>query len=156
MTTAAENTLPDTPSALIRTALKDLRAVERTPGYVVNMEIWHRGQGRKAGQYSGDDIYPNNKCVVCFAGSVMAKSLNVPKTKSADPDDYNKDTTRKLLALNLFREGWVASGLEELGIPLDKLPKEHRHIDVPDYSDNKKVFKQKMSQLADSLEAHGL
>lgn len=64
-----KDTLPDKTSELLKLALKDLLSVESDKDYSVNMYLWHES-------VRGDS------CHVCLAGSVMARTLKVPKTQN--------------------------------------------------------------------------
>src|SRR5690242_14702523 len=91
--------LPEKLSELILVALADLEAVERDPDYLVEMCSWHE---------------PNGKCKVCFAGSVMARSLNAPLRKFVRPGSYDLHTESRLLALDRVRQGWVCCALKNI------------------------------------------
>lgn len=148
--------LPDKPSDLIRTAVNDLEAVEKTPGYAVDMRIWHSPM-----KYGWTNQMPQARignCVVCFAGSVMAKSLNTRPEIDTVPVDwmYGEENTKKLKALNEFRLGRIGGGLREMGVDAAKLPLAHHNINFQPYEADKVAFKATMRKVADSLEAHGL
>lgn len=135
------NRLPNSPSKLIRLALDDMRKVERSKDYKIDLSIWHDGT-------EGDG---NGQCVVCFAGSVMSKSLHVSKTKDVGPEELGGDIRDKLYALDSFRCGWIRDGLEEMSrkdlgnmLPFNTL--------VPDYKDDRAGFKRAMSEMADIIE----
>ena len=88
---------PSKPSELIRLALRDLRSVERSKKYSVNMHAWH--------QPLSDQV-----CEVCLAGAVMARSLKVPHNLGINPVEL--DTCLGVSA------GWYAplSALNDLRI----------------------------------------
>lgn len=81
--------LPTKPSALLRLALEDLEAVEADKKYKVAMGKWHE---------------PNGACKVCLAGSVLAKTLQVPRNLdlSYDYDDENEVFGARMID----PEGW--------------------------------------------------
>ena len=82
-----------TPSQLLLLALSDLRKVERDEHYKVNMGEWHK---------------PNSHCSVCFAGAVMAKSMNLSRRVYAVPDDMdNSLLSDRLNSLDAIRTGQV-------------------------------------------------
>lgn len=138
---AKAHKLPSKPSALIRLALADLRAVEKSKKYVVNM-----------GKYHGADL--TGKCEVCFAGAVMAMSLGAAISVEMVPTDFPVATKRKLEALNYFRCGMIGSALAELGL---KRPGSlATSIQVDDYGVDPARFKKDMAELADHLERNGL
>lgn len=96
------------PSALIRVAVKDLSEVEKMPKtYKVDMGTFHS---------------PNSHCRVCFAGSVMARTLNSDPEDFKDPNDFGPVSSGRLEALDQFRMGHVGGALEtmEAKIPTTK------------------------------------
>lgn len=160
-----KKTLPDKPSALIRLALDDLRKVERSKRYMVDMGWWH-----DTGVHLRDPI----KCVVCFAGAVMAGTLSVPIQDNCTPDYFDADVEAKLIALDYFRDGNVWSGVYTILDPIHKRPpSSQRRIDrlfsqkkldrlsdegqeVAHYKDNPGQFKKDMRKMADGLTEIGL
>lgn len=142
--------LPGQPSKLIRLALKDLEAVEKSKRFVVDMNEWFR---------------PNGQCAVCLAGSVMAKTLKVSTSKrklkslglldswgEVIPDKFKKEMYA-LQALNYFRLGecgWAFRYLDLTkgsGVPFDCM--------ITDYHSDPEEFKDQMHQLAGELEDGG-
>ena len=147
------STLPEKPSELIRLALHDLELCEQDNRYIIDMDTWHT-------PYEGynNDLL-RNKCLVCLAGSVIAKSLNADACIDLVPCDYNHKTEMKLFALEYFRRGDIYDGIELL------LPGSFEHMefdnlsgyrDVIPYEENPTKFKQQMHELADDLELIGL
>lgn len=131
-------TLPDKPSDLIRLALSDLARCERSPKYEIDMGDWHR---------------PNGKCLVCLAGSVMAKTLEAPMHKRWWPKDF-PDQGGKLIALDRFRRGDVDIAFEALGFhysAADRLT----YRSICPYSRDPKQFRKDMFKLARDLEKAG-
>lgn len=142
-------TLPDKPSELIRVALADLEAVERSKKYVVNMGTWHEPKGTPGG----------TKCEVCLAGAVMAKSLKNNPAKNLIPDeDFEDDLPGKLNALDSLRMGDVPLALGELGF--DDICDSEMAYDlersIVSYHDDPKRFKVEMQMLAYALEDESL
>lgn len=131
--------LPDKASSLIRVALEDMEKCEADGGYVINMGTYHRS-------------FYDGTCHVCFAGVVMAQSLNVPKGCTCYPSSFISEpgVTGKLRALDCFRQGHVAAGLEQMGLPTSGFAN-----NWIGYSHDDK-FKERMRKLADQLEAAGL
>lgn len=133
-------------SGLIRIALADLEACEADPLYEIDMDVWH---------------VPNSHCAICLAGSVMAKTLNVPRTwkfHQGTLEPFFSDlVARQLMALDFFRIGWHESGWEVLELPEDDLPLgASEGVLIPCiYEDNPEKFKQDMNDLADLFEAAG-
>ena len=97
----AANALPETPSALIRLALDDLRKVERDPRYEVWMGYWHTGTGHPE----------RTRCCVCLAGAVMAGTLGAQPSDALCPGSYDEGTRGRLEALDYFRKGHAGGAL---------------------------------------------
>lgn len=133
--------LPDKPSELIRLALADLRKCEADPRYEIDMDQWH--------------MPIDGKCCVCLAGAVMGQSLSVMLNAPYEPGAFNKDTARKLHALDSFRCGGVSYGLFDLGLAEWEYA---GHLDIPvmDYCEDPEAFHIAMCKLADDLEKAGL
>ena len=131
--------LPDKLSALIRVAVADLEKCERDENYIVDMDYWH--------------IYRNNKCLVCLAGAVMAKSCNIPTTMDCSPFSFTiiRSEANKLSALDSVRIGDIQEALGLFDI-------EHNcdfYRDVTEYSRSPEKFKSELLTLADELEEYG-
>ncbi len=101
--------LPDKPSKLLKVALTDLEKCEKDPIYKIDMTKWHRPAG-------------TNKCEVCLAGAVMAKSLKVYPNEELAPVDSSHSTARKLIAIDCLRMGDIDDGLRHLNITNSNLP----------------------------------
>lgn len=93
--------LPHKLSGCIRIAAEDLRSVEADPGYVIDMDTWHKQHG------AGGD----NRCYVCFAGAVMARELGAPPDETALPEDFGRHNRARLYALDNLRRGRVVGAL---------------------------------------------
>lgn len=136
--------LPDKPSDLIRLALHDLELVEQDPRYKVDMGEWHQSY--------------RNKCEVCFAGAVIAKSIKANYKKRLYPAFFDDDTQQKLLALDSLRTGKIAFGLYYFYYP--KNPPDGWSDDgfgeVSGYRQDPKLFKEQMFELSCALEGAGL
>ena len=135
--------LPDVPSELIEVALHDLESVERDERYVVKMLDWHQ------------PLPFHSICNVCLAGSVMAKTLNVPPREKFSPCDFpDMDTENKILALNEFRRGYTGKALSLMGYGLP------RGVDdisnVRGYHSYRKGFFEDMRDLISRLREAGL
>lgn len=144
--------LPDKPSKLIRVALSDLIAVEKMKKtYRIDMGDWH------AGAFEDGD-----KCSVCFAGSVMARTLGVKPNEDAVPSAsfFDADTCYKLDWLDSIR----SHGGELDGFGYKSLKKRFRSTgvdvsfdhDPPIYHYDPKGFKASMRDLAKAFELLGL
>jgi hypothetical protein len=149
--------LPDRPSELILLALSDLEAVEKMPGYKVDMETWHHYYPSESSCSVSTPV-----CHVCFAGAVMANTLKVPITDCVHPEDsmwLDEDTTLKLLALNSFREGLIYQGLERMSIHVTSAMRGkfgHSFACMPQYRLEPALFKSEMTRMAAALKEVGL
>ena len=133
--------LPRKMSALITLALADLVKCERSEKYAVCMGGWHEPD-----TFSGT-------CYVCFAGAVMAKTLDADMARVFTPDHFagNKD---QLMVLNYLREGRVVQAAWQLRLSRSDVDKAHafdRSVD-----NDPKQFRADMRKLARELEAVGL
>ncbi len=126
------------PSALIRVALEDEEKVHNDKRYVVNMDDWHI------------PLSSGNVCSVCFAGAVMAMSLDVAHEKLIGP--YGLNESQELRALNAFRLGEVKSALDMLDIENEGI----EDMDVTFYETNRNEFRSDMEKMAVMLEGYGL
>jgi len=129
---------PSKPSELIRLALRDLKAVESDPDYVVEMAEWHAPR---------DDGY----CALCFAGAVMAKSLQMPR----DLDyyfkfDFSPAWEAAFEALNGLRSGQTYKTNERFHVT-ERVPCRV----IPEYSEDPAAFHLAMEALAAEYEAVG-
>jgi hypothetical protein len=140
--------LPDKPSELIQLALKDLAQVERMKKtYRVNMGYFH-------------DLIPDSylenpeyKCLVCFAGSVMARTLKCDPKKDTSPRDFDIKTGNKLRALDYFRCGNIVDAFGLMGINLPELVE--KIVSIDDYATHPVEFKSQMRKLAKDLKEIG-
>ena len=130
--------LPDRPSELLQLALDDLRKCEADPRFVIDMRYWL--------------VAKTNTCHVCLAGSVMAQSLGANVEFDCSPGSFDRDTLKKLMALNYFRQGCIQLGYESLG---RKRPTQvRRGWPAATYFD-KEQFQQDMESLVKHLQEHG-
>lgn len=142
--------LPDLPSAMLRLAMEDLAKVEADPLYTVQMSDWHSRYPRE------DD--GRLVCHVCLAGSVMAKTLELPIDIADDTVWFSVENTfedwRKLTMLDFLRSGLIEDALDwvhkelPVGVP--------SRIEVTEYTNNPVQFKMDMEDIATVLEANGL
>jgi hypothetical protein len=135
------------PSQLIRIALADLEAVEKSECYDVDMAMWHE---------SWNSSVP---CSVCFAGSVMAMTLKVARELSIEPGALpNGDRTleRRMYALNHIRIGDMRAFLDHMDVPKDHPAYSIPDWDVTHYNDDPGEFKVDMRNAASRLESLGL
>ena len=134
-----KNKLPDVPSVLIKAAVKDTKLAEKSQKYEVDMGKWHE---------------PNGKCSICFAGSVMAFTLNTHASNNLKPEDFDLDTCNKLLALDEFRTGYIEYGLIEMGLVLKDGMEDWMKV-CPYWKDKTKFYKD-MKKVVKELEKYGL
>jgi len=107
--------LPNKLSALLRIAVEDAQKIEKTPGYVLDMSVWHSPA--------------NGPCAVCLAGSVMALRLRAPVADTVDPEDYvtvsvhdeddeDNSTRNALWAIDSMRRACLDDAADELDIDI--------------------------------------
>lgn len=108
--------LPVKLSALIELTIADIKKAERSPRYVVNMDIWHEPRVEQVwSEKRGEFFMPKvETCTVCAAGSVMAGTLKVPLSTDCGPEDFSAWNRARLLACNFFRLGEVAEAAIDL------------------------------------------
>jgi hypothetical protein len=135
--------LPRVMSELITIALRDLRKVERSPRYLVNMGMYH---GR---------LWGDMRCHVCFAGSVMAKSLRAVHGAGLYPEHFPRNESQ-LYALDCLRTGEVASAAEALNVRRAAARGGSLDRQVPRYETSRKRWRAAMRKLARDLKAVGL
>lgn len=100
--------LPFVPSQLIRLALADFALTLAMPDkYEVDMGTWHSPREYHDGQPP--------KCAICFAGSVIAMTLDMSIASYAHADFF-PGNSNQLRALDSFRMGDIGDGLCHLGI----------------------------------------
>ena len=94
--------LPDKMSDLLKLGLKDEAKANRSPRYDVDMDIYHEIVALE------DDFGDyRDTCQVCFAGGVMAFTLNGKWGESLSPEDFYNGNVQKLHALDMLRRGKV-------------------------------------------------
>jgi len=93
-------------SSLVELAIHDMKKVEKMRGYRINMIRWHE-------PFSTDDGTGVEVCAVCAAGSVMARTLGVPKDQYAVPTPryFSIGTNARLDAINCLRCGDIANAM---------------------------------------------
>jgi hypothetical protein len=141
--------LADKPSAAIRQALEDLKAIEKLKKvYIVDMSTYHNHEF-----HSGDN---DKRCFVCFAGAVIARAGNDTQQYIV-PEDFPEKVANKLKGLDKFRNGLIVEGLNAFGVK--KIPivlDTNEYLDIADYRYHPGQFKKDMAELADNLEKLGL
>ena len=140
--------LPNKPSELILLALKDLKLAEKSEKYEIRMEDWHNP--------AIPEIEEIHKCEVCFAGSVMAFSLEGDINRHYEPKDFPGEEG-KLDALDSFRSGQVSYGMREFYGDKDTTYYEeiHDYFLVPHYHDDREGFHEAMAEITDHLKEKG-
>lgn len=117
-------------SDLIALALGDLMKVERSKKrYVVLMGLWHEPGWGNGGQ-----------CAVCFAGSVMAKTLRANPGKAHSELGFPSEWWRAFDVIDSARYGFFK------GIPRQE---------VPDYTNSPAAFKRAIRSAIKQLRAVG-
>jgi hypothetical protein len=151
--------LPDKPSDLLELALRDLEFVEQDDKYRVRMWMWHLPE-RAFMQPASPPLY----CNVCLAGSVLAKTLNVPfdvpvlvSEFDASGDEAFDKLVHKLRAVDYLREGDVGGALWILEYPREDVDNgRHLNRDVAEYDeDNPHWFYDSMRELVKVLRTNG-
>lgn len=149
--------LPDKASDLIDLCVSDLEKAERDPLYCVNMNVWHN-MCRVDSPISGVQF---GQCAVCAAGAIMAFSLGGSINKQLFPDCFNRDISRRLEAIDLFRLGYWRSGLKEMNVDLSGLSVEENEricqMRCPgSYRRSPEEFKSRMRKASKVLREMGL
>jgi hypothetical protein len=133
--------LPKKLSACVKLALEDLAKVERSKRYEVHMGYFHEPDTFEFG---------NDKCVVCFAGAVMAKSLGTSPDRCVVPDSFDDYNQVRLKALDELRSGDVEYALGYMGIRI-----KNTYVPIPRYDEDRKGFKRGMRKVIKVLEDLG-
>lgn len=95
--------LPDKLSDLLELAVTDAEAIEKTPGYVLDMNEWHK---------------PNGNCRVCMAGAVIARTLGVAPTLEANPNNMEDPRQGQLFAIDSMRTGDFCQAARDIDVDL--------------------------------------
>jgi hypothetical protein len=156
--------LPTTPSGWIRLALTDLERTETDSFDLVDMDTWvsplqvgTNGRWQKLlGETAGAP------CTVCFAGSIMRRTLGA-EAGVLDPEDmkeFDPIVASRLRAVDRFRVGDLERGLYKFfGVPMREesatilkiVAALGRTVTVANYKDDPEGFKADMRKLADDL-----
>lgn len=153
-------------------ALADLRALEKSKKFKINMDDWFvRTENTK-----GKEI-----CTVCHAGACLARSINGPVTEGQDylspynfRDEGSTEIERKfsnfLYAVNSLREGDMTCAAKELGLkpdffkdlPLRKNKEPYQlygdegtYFKMPDYHKNRKAYHRAFKKIVKYVEQKG-
>lgn len=147
--------LPDKPSELLILAMQDLEWVEGNKDYIIDMDNWHRPVDWVGGKV----------CEVCLAGSVMARTLEIPAQARTDPSDFSDGLQNKLLAINGFRTGTMRDGLRFFYRDYDAIPDslcnlfsidDQTALDYSSSANDRTEWKNCMYDLIGILQAEGL
>lgn len=148
--------LPSFPKKLsnaLLIALDSLNECEQHPNYEIDMGRWHEL----------DYQAHTNICLVCLAGSLIAKCLQFPFESTIFPAHFKPELCKKLKALDYLRTGkiykacvwwlWYEKWNDKAEIAtLDK-----KYLDqVIDYHHSPKKFKIKLREIARDLQKIGL
>lgn len=136
--------LPTLPSAVLKIALDDMELVEKDKRYRIHMGTWHSGRAW------GD------KCAVCFAGGVMAKTFDCDITATCFPAGFGVWNSQIFLALDYIKSGNVLEFLTLLRVPLSTIKCYCNINDLPTYETNPTLFKKKLREFQSVLESEGL
>lgn len=150
--------LPDKLSELIRVALIDLEKCENDPRYFIDMQEWHHFI---AGVF----------CQVCLAGAVAAQTIGIDIKDSLVVGVENRRDHQKLMALDGIRAGDYSWALERHAWALDRFCESppaldlidelcardavHGSTSLYDHASRGRALKERLSQIADILAAHG-
>lgn len=112
--------LPNKMSDLLEVALSDLEKCRSDKDYIIDMDNWHNPSGVG--------------CMVCLAGSVMAKTLKNKCTETIFPFYFPESVDRKLCAIDYFRCGMFWIAISHLGMDNEKVDSVCRLLRETDYS----------------------
>ena len=148
--------LPDKPSDLIHVALHDLKLAEESEKYEIDMGTWHTGFEEIENE---EGVLEEEPCQVCFAGAVMAFSLEGVINRQYKPNKFPEEEG-KLSSLNTFRLGEIHRGLREFygkfyGDTSFDLNTVEMEWEIPYYHKDKEGFHQAMAEMADYLKEKG-
>lgn len=157
-------------SGVIRLAIADLEAVERSKKYVVNMDVWHAPMGRlmekrhyaifgapRLDALISDMESAGASCTVCFAGAVMANRFGTKPTVDTNPDAFEDAVKHRLEALNSVRDSEWGGAAVWMDLDADTVRKAVGRINVPTYGPKTRSrFKIQLLNAATRLEKAGL
>jgi hypothetical protein len=133
--------LPKKLSDCLAIAIADLTAVEKQKSkYVVDMRSWH---GPELDDFGWETT---GKCAVCFAGAVMARTLETTPDKDAIPGDFGRYNAQRFSALDALRTGSLAEALYCVGIKETPFGLSS-DVTVDEYECNPIAFKKDMKKV---------
>lgn len=135
-------------STAMRLALHDLALVERSKKYKVNMGVWHTSSPLPG--FNSDRKY----CHVCFAGSIMAKTLKANPEDELQGVEFGQEWSDVFDALNSARKGFVSDALYDMNRDGGKFY-ENQNFNVESYAQNPKKWRKDMWKIVRELEKVG-
>ncbi len=145
--------VPDKPSELIRLAIADLKKTAAMPDdYTIDMHQWH-----------GKDWQNEKKCSVCFAGSVMAQTLQAPRGLSLSNSAFDThweyafaflDQVRQYVVIPLLADYPADHEYNRYNLP-QSIAKDIRCMDRHTFGENPDMFCKDMELIAYLFERHG-
>ena len=147
--------LPQKLSDILELALEDLNQVERDPNYYVSMGVWHTpstvGFGDKEREV----------CMVCLAGSLLAKSVKIPLQITYTEMDTDRYVQNNMRAIDNARVGDFQNALYSMGVSAENVSKFEKkfysQIKTPlvEYERDSKEFKKNMKEAIEFLREEG-
>ena len=135
----SEIKLPHVPSGLIDLALRDMRVVEKMPGYSIDMTVFH--------------YTTREGCRVCAVGAVMVNTFGLQRTGSMEGGFVDEHNAAAFRAIDCFRVGRAENAFYHLKLPEMEGKKFNRKI-TP-YAMNKNAFYRAMRKLSSDLQKAG-
>jgi len=178
--TGGDKILAAKPSELILIALEDIKKVERSKIYKIDMSTWHtiRHEYETGEDNEEPRKEPRKVCYVCEGGAVMAMTLKMNFDEELGPDDiHNGEEVKKIRsrieALDNARCGNMRAYLKPFGIPKEHpiwVDMEDKYDEktsqwtyswwtqqkLPHYSDDPKTFKKVQRQFVKRLQQFDL
>jgi hypothetical protein len=145
------NQLPNKLSECIKVALHDLELCKNDDRYIIDFQKWHDIINTSPGQFNTNTF----KCSVCFAGSVMAKTLQADIKTRCIPSDFSYEDHVRLSALDDIRQGYVKSALRIMDINFF----DHNYTNIKNISVNEcnyDEFVRDMNKIITMLEEYNL
>jgi hypothetical protein len=136
----SEIKLPEKLSDCIILALKDEEFCFNSPDYIMDMNFYHTPT--------------RSGCIVCFAGAVMAQTLEGDPNKDIDPWHFGTYNDNRLDALNSVRLGLLDNAISKMRGSLPKLLPVR--LDVAPYKANRSEWRNDMSKIVELLQGHEL
>ena len=132
---------PKRMSEALRLAVSDLVEAEQSPIHVVNMEYFHT-------QLDGF-------CHVCFAGSVIASTLEADPTTNTDERRFGYEWRQVFMFLDAVRDGDIEEAKRRFHGGGSDYYGGKNTLGITKYHEDPDQFKTDMLDLADLLESEG-